>query len=266
MTTRAPRTWEEAHEILCELETLKAGTRAQTAFGLETAARGGGVAQLPPVAARAQPVNDKAPDHSMKDLWAAPGPMQGWNQPGPPMQGPGQMMHGGHVPMGGTVPSFAPNMFGGYLQPPVQLPQGAHGAGGGYYPPAAPVNQHGQGGAYNGQYAQSPAPLIPPSVQTGGGSAGKDGGKGTEDLGSLVRVCWNWRDTGTCERGDKCYFSHGETETAGTRKAREKGKVKGESAKGKAKGKEKNREGEDAGREQGSRRARPCASTYEARY
>ena len=30
MTTRAPETWEEAHEVMVESEAIKAGTRAQT--------------------------------------------------------------------------------------------------------------------------------------------------------------------------------------------------------------------------------------------
>ena len=31
MTTRLPETWEERHEVLCELEGVKAGTKAFTA-------------------------------------------------------------------------------------------------------------------------------------------------------------------------------------------------------------------------------------------
>ena len=31
LTTRLPETWEEAHEVLCELEGVKAGSRAFTA-------------------------------------------------------------------------------------------------------------------------------------------------------------------------------------------------------------------------------------------
>ena len=31
MTTRLPETWEECHEVLCELEGVKAGTKAFTA-------------------------------------------------------------------------------------------------------------------------------------------------------------------------------------------------------------------------------------------
>ena len=41
-TTRLPETWEECHEVLCELEGARAGTKAFTA------ARAGGVRQKPP--------------------------------------------------------------------------------------------------------------------------------------------------------------------------------------------------------------------------
>ena len=50
-TTRDPRTWEEAHEVLIELESVRAGARAQTAAraaGAPTALVAGGANASPP--------------------------------------------------------------------------------------------------------------------------------------------------------------------------------------------------------------------------
>merc|ERR1712051_834375 len=51
-TTRLPETWEECHEVLCELEGARAGTK------VFTAARAGGVRQKPP---KTKPIDWEVP-------------------------------------------------------------------------------------------------------------------------------------------------------------------------------------------------------------